>query len=57
MDIRGGKPHPLGKLDNALFAQVCDRLNRINELTSAEKLLEPEHRCSSECGDRPLNVI
>jgi len=30
--VRGGKPHPLGKLNNALFDQVCDRLNRIIQL-------------------------
>jgi len=31
--LRGGaKTHPLGKLNNDLFAQVCDRLNQIIQL-------------------------
>ncbi|MCA6503135.1 MAG: type II toxin-antitoxin system PemK/MazF family toxin [Pseudanabaena sp.] len=30
--LRGAKPHPLGKLKNDLFAQVCDRLNQIIQL-------------------------
>jgi len=30
--LRGAKPHPLGKLNNDLFAQVCDRLNQIIQL-------------------------
>jgi len=29
---RGGKPHPLGTLNSALFAQVCARLNQIIQL-------------------------
>ncbi len=27
--MRGATPHPLNKLDNALFVQVCERLNQI----------------------------
>ena len=30
--LRSAKPHPLGKLNNDLFAQVCDRLNQIIQL-------------------------
>ena len=30
--LRGAKPHPLGKLNNDLFAQVCDRLSQIIQL-------------------------
>jgi mRNA interferase MazF len=30
--LRGAKPHPLGKLNNDLFAQVCDRLNQIIQI-------------------------
>jgi len=30
--LRGAKTHPLGKLNNDLFAQVCDRLNQIIQL-------------------------
>ncbi len=30
--LQGAKPHPLGKLNNDLFAQVCDRLNQIIQL-------------------------
>ncbi len=30
--LRGAKPHPSGKLNNDLFAQVCDRLNQIIQL-------------------------
>lgn len=30
--LRGGKPHPLGKLPDVLLAQVCDRLNQIVRL-------------------------
>jgi mRNA interferase MazF len=30
--LRGAKPHPLGKLKNDLFAQVCDLLNQIIQL-------------------------
>jgi len=30
--LRGAKIHPLGKLNNDLFAQVCDRLNQIIQL-------------------------
>jgi mRNA interferase MazF len=30
--LRGAKPHPLSKLDNDLFTQVCDRLNQIIQL-------------------------
>jgi len=30
--LRGAKPHPLGKLNSELFAQVCDRLNQIIQL-------------------------
>ena len=30
--LRGAKPHALGKLNNDLFAQVCDRLNQIIQL-------------------------
>jgi len=30
--VRGAKTHPLGKLDNLLFTQVCDRLNQIIQL-------------------------
>jgi mRNA interferase MazF len=30
--VRGAKAHPLGKLDNALFVEVCDRLNQIIQL-------------------------
>lgn len=31
--MRGAKPHPLGKLNEDLFRQVCDRLNKIVQLT------------------------
>ena len=31
--LRGAKPHPLGTLNDVLFAQVCDRLNQIIQLT------------------------
>lgn len=27
--LRGAKPHPLGTLSDALFAEVCERLNQI----------------------------
>jgi mRNA interferase MazF len=27
--LRGAKPHPLGSLSDALFAQACERLNQI----------------------------
>lgn len=27
--LRGGKPHPLKSLSDALFAEVCERLNQI----------------------------
>jgi mRNA interferase MazF len=30
--LRGAKAHPLGKLSNDLFVQVCDRLNQIIQL-------------------------
>lgn len=30
--LRGGKPHPLGKLPDVLLAQVCERLNQIVRL-------------------------
>ena len=30
--LRGGKPHPLGTLNDALFVQVCERLNQIIQL-------------------------
>jgi len=30
--LRGAKPHPLGKLDDAFFGQVCERLNQIIQL-------------------------
>ena len=30
--LRGAKPHPLEKLKNDLFAEVCDRLNQIIQL-------------------------
>ena len=30
--MRGAKPHPLGKLNEDLFLQVCDRLNKIIQL-------------------------
>ena len=30
--LRSAKPHPLGKLDNALFAQVCELLNQIIQI-------------------------
>lgn len=30
--LRGAKPHPLGKLSDALLAQVCERLNQIVRL-------------------------
>ncbi len=30
--LRGGKKHPLGMLSDALFAQVCERLNQIIRL-------------------------
>ncbi len=29
---RSAKPHPLGTLNNALFVQVCQRLNQIIQL-------------------------
>ena len=31
--LRGAKAHPLGALSNVLFAQVCERLNQIIELS------------------------
>jgi mRNA interferase MazF len=31
--MRGAKSHPLGKLNEDLFLQVCDRLNKIIQLT------------------------
>ena len=30
--LRGGKPHPLGTLPDALLAQICERLNQIVRL-------------------------
>lgn len=30
--LRGAKSHPLGKLDDAFFGQVCERLNQIIQL-------------------------
>jgi mRNA interferase MazF len=30
--MRGAKPHPLGILNDALFIQVCERLNQIIQL-------------------------
>ena len=30
--VRGAKPHPLGKLGDSLFMQVCERLNQIIQL-------------------------
>ncbi len=30
--LRGGKPHPLGRLSDVLLAQVCERLNQIVRL-------------------------
>ncbi|MEB3335991.1 MAG: type II toxin-antitoxin system PemK/MazF family toxin [Leptolyngbyaceae bacterium] len=30
--MRDAKPHPLGKLNQDLFLQVCDRLNKIIQL-------------------------
>ena len=30
--LRGGNPHPLGKLDDVNFMQVCERLNQIIQL-------------------------
>lgn len=30
--LRGAKPHPLGTLGEALFVQVCERLNQIIQL-------------------------
>ncbi len=30
--LRGGKAHPLGKLGDAAFAEVCERLNQIVRL-------------------------
>ena len=30
---RHAKPHPLAVMNDALFSQVCDRLNQIIELT------------------------
>lgn len=30
--LRGGKPHPLGRLADAPFAEVCERLNQIVRL-------------------------
>ena len=30
--LRGGKPHPLGRLADAAFAEVCERLNQIVRL-------------------------
>jgi len=30
--LRGGKPHPLGRLSDAPFAEVCERLNQIVRL-------------------------
>ena len=32
--LRGAKPHPLGALNDALFAQVCERLNQIIQLVA-----------------------
>lgn len=31
--LRKAKAHPLGKLSDALFAQVCERLNQIIQLS------------------------
>jgi len=31
--LRGAKPHPLGRLSDALFASACERLNQIVRLT------------------------
>ena len=31
--LRGAKAHPLGALSNVLFAQVCERLNQIIDLS------------------------
>ncbi len=31
--LRGANPHPLGKLDDVNFMQVCERLNQIIQLT------------------------
>lgn len=30
--VRGASPHPLGRLDDALFREVCERLNQIVQL-------------------------
>jgi mRNA interferase MazF len=30
--LRGANPHPLGKLDEVYFMQVCERLNQIIQL-------------------------
>ena len=30
--VRGAKPHPLRKLGDSLFVQVCERLNQIIQL-------------------------
>ena len=30
--VRSAKPHPLGKLGDSLFVQVCERLNQIIQL-------------------------
>ena len=32
--LRGAKPHPLGALNDALFVQVCERLNQIIQLVA-----------------------
>ena len=31
--LRGANPHPLARLDDAFFLQVCERLNQIIQLT------------------------
>lgn len=31
--LRGGKSHPMGRLSDAPFAEVCERLNQIVRLT------------------------
>jgi mRNA interferase MazF len=30
--LRNAKPHPLGRIDDAFFTQVCERLNQIIQL-------------------------
>ncbi len=30
--VRGARPHEIGKLDEALFSTVCERLNQIVQL-------------------------